>query len=83
MITAELILSRVLFTAVFTGGFVLFTAGIGRRRSAVLSVVCALVGMLVSILSGTPVGSTIVAVDALAFFLFTLIGRLKGGISHA
>ena len=51
--------------------------------SAVLSVVCALVGMLVSILSGTPVGSTIVAVDALAFFLFTLIGRLKGGASHA
>ena len=51
--------------------------------SAVLSVVCALAGMLISILGGTPVGSTIVAVDALAFGIFTLIGRIKGGISHA
>ncbi|MCD7928282.1 MAG: metal ABC transporter permease [Oscillospiraceae bacterium] len=37
--------------------------------SAVLSVVCALAGMLISILAGTPVGSTIVAVDVLIFFL--------------
>ena len=51
--------------------------------SAILSVVCALLGMIVSILGGTPVGSTIVAVDALAFAIFTLIGRLKGGPSHA
>ena len=51
--------------------------------SAVLSVACALAGMLISILGGTPVGSTIVAVDALAFGIFTLIGRIKGGISHA
>ena len=43
--------------------------------SAVLSVVCALVGMLVSILAGTPVGSTIVAVDVAAFGLCCLIGR--------
>ena len=35
--------------------------------SAVISVFCALAGMLVSILAGTPVGSTIVAVDAIAF----------------
>ena len=51
--------------------------------SAILSVVCALLCMLISILGGTPVGSTIVAVDALAFGIFTLIGRLKGGPSHA
>lgn len=50
--------------------------------SAVLSVVCALIGMLISILGGTPVGSTIVAVDAVLFGAFTLIGRLKGGVSH-
>ncbi|MCD8005010.1 MAG: metal ABC transporter permease [Oscillospiraceae bacterium] len=37
--------------------------------SAALSVVCALAGMLISILAGTPVGSTIVAVDVLIFFL--------------
>ena len=35
--------------------------------AAVLSVVCALVGLLVSILGGTPVGATIVAADLLCF----------------
>ena len=43
--------------------------------SAVLSVVCALLGILVSILAGTPVGSTIVAIDIVAFLVFTVIGR--------
>ena len=42
--------------------------------SAVLSVVCTLLGMLISILAGTPVGSTIVAVDALAFLICAVIG---------
>lgn len=46
--------------------------------SAVLSVVCAFVGMLISILGGTPVGSTIVAVDILAFFLAAITGRILG-----
>ena len=48
--------------------------------SAVLSTVCAALGILVAILAGTPVGSTIVAVDILAFFLFSGMGRLIGGI---
>lgn len=47
--------------------------------SAVLSVFCALAGILLSILAGTPVGSTIVAIDILAFLLFSLLGRLAGG----
>lgn len=42
--------------------------------SAVLSVFCAAGGILLSILAGTPVGSTIVAVDILAFALFSLAG---------
>lgn len=42
--------------------------------AAVLSVVCTLIGMLISILAGTPVGSTIVAVDALAFLICAGIG---------
>lgn len=46
--------------------------------SAVLSVVCAFIGMLISILGGTPVGSTIVAVDILAFFLAAITGRILG-----
>ena len=44
--------------------------------SAVLSVSCALIGMLVSILGSTPVGSTIVAVDIAAFLVFSLIAKV-------
>lgn len=47
--------------------------------SAILSVACALSGMLTSILVGTPVGSTVVAVDIVAFVLFTAIGKARGG----
>lgn len=47
--------------------------------SAILSVCCALLGILISILTGTPVGSTIVAIQILAFGLCTLIGILYGG----
>ena len=43
--------------------------------SAIISVVCALVGMLISILAGTPVGATIVAVDMLVFVVCALVGR--------
>lgn len=50
--------------------------------SAILSVVCALFGILISILAGTPVGSTIVAVDIVAFFIFWIIGAIKGGLIH-
>ncbi|MGX8693058.1 MAG: metal ABC transporter permease [Clostridia bacterium] len=45
--------------------------------SAILSVVCAFSGIVISILAETPVGSTVVAVDILAFGLFCLIGKLK------
>ncbi|MBQ4248782.1 MAG: metal ABC transporter permease [Clostridia bacterium] len=47
--------------------------------SAVLSVVCALFGILVSIIAGTPVGATIVCVDIVVFFVFLLLGRCRGG----
>lgn len=43
--------------------------------SAVLSVICALSGIVISILAGTPVGSTIVAVNLAAFGVFSLAGR--------
>lgn len=46
--------------------------------SAVFSVLCALIGMTVSILAGTPVGSTIVAVDAAAFGVCCLAGMING-----
>ena len=46
--------------------------------SAVSSMFCALAGILISILAGTPVGSTIVAVDCILFGACYLIGRIKG-----
>ena len=49
--------------------------------SAVLSVSCAALGILIAILAGIPVGSTIVAVDILAFLLCSAIGRVLGGCS--
>ena len=48
--------------------------------SAILSVCCALMGILTSIVAGTPVGSTIVAVDIIAFFICLLIAKTQGGI---
>ena len=45
--------------------------------SAVLSVFCALAGMLISIVTGTPVGSTIVAADIIAFLACCLIAALQ------
>ncbi|MBP5553816.1 MAG: metal ABC transporter permease [Lachnospiraceae bacterium] len=47
--------------------------------SVVLSVVCALAGMVISIITGTPVGSTIVAADMVVFGICCLIGRLCEG----
>ena len=44
--------------------------------SAVLSVVCAFTGIVTAILAGTPVGSTIVAVQVLCFALCSAAGAL-------
>ncbi|MBQ0051226.1 MAG: metal ABC transporter permease [Treponema sp.] len=45
--------------------------------SACISVVCSLVGLVISILAGTPVGSTIVAADLLVFLGFYIVGKIK------
>ena len=50
--------------------------------SAAFSFVCALLGILISILAGTPVGSTIVAADIAGFLIFFVIGSVKGGIKR-
>lgn len=47
--------------------------------SALLSVFCALSGILISVLAGTPVGSTIVAVDVAGFFLCCLVEKAFSG----
>lgn len=44
--------------------------------AAIISVICALLGIFIAILYGTPVGSTIVAANILIFIIFTLIGKI-------
>ena len=44
--------------------------------SAIVSVVCSVSGLLISIVAGTPVGSTIVAADIAVFFIFSAFGRI-------
>ena len=48
--------------------------------SAILSVCCAAFGIIISILAGTPVGSTIVAVDIVAFGIFFFAEKICGGM---
>ncbi len=45
--------------------------------SAVISVICSVLGILIAILFGTPVGSTIVVADIAVFAISVLIGKLK------
>ena len=46
--------------------------------AASLSVACSLVGILIAILAGTPVGSTIVAMDIVAFLLCYITSLVRG-----
>ncbi len=46
--------------------------------SAAISVFCAAAGILISILAGTPVGSTVVAADIAAFGVCFLLGAVRG-----
>ncbi|MCL2517790.1 MAG: metal ABC transporter permease [Oscillospiraceae bacterium] len=49
--------------------------------SVLISVSCAALGILISIVAGTPVGSTIVAVDIAGFFAFSAIGLITRRIN--
>lgn len=44
--------------------------------SAILSVICSVVGILISILASTPVGATIVTIDILVFAIFSAWGKM-------
>ena len=46
--------------------------------AAVISVVCALVGILVSVMAGTSVGSTVVAANLMVFVFMSVVGGVKG-----
>ena len=50
--------------------------------SAVISVLCSSLGILVSVLGGTPVGSTIVACDILCFLIMSAVGKVTGGAEN-
>ncbi len=45
--------------------------------AAVISVLCSVLGILASVIYGSPVGSTIVAADIVVFAAFSLAGRLR------
>jgi len=45
--------------------------------SVFFSIVCTSLGIVISILAGTPVGSTIVAVDVVGFLVFSLVGHVN------
>ena len=47
--------------------------------AATISVICSLIGIVVAILAGTPVGSTIVAADIVSFGIFYAIGMIRNG----
>lgn len=46
--------------------------------SAIISVCCAFVGMVISVLCSTPVGSTIVAADMVVFLICSVLGSVTG-----
>ena len=45
--------------------------------SAVISVICAVLGIFASIIFGTPVGSTVVAADIAAFIICAAVGKIS------
>ena len=85
MIALVVVLAMNLVGALLVSALVIFPALSAMRVfqsfravticSVILSVVCALAGILISILAGTPVGSTIVAADIVAFALCFLMGK--------
>jgi zinc transport system permease protein len=89
VVAVIIVLAMNLVGSLLISALVIFPALSGMRlfksfravtvSSAVISVCCAVLGILISILEGTPVGSTIVAVDLAAFGLCALAGRLKEG----
>lgn len=51
--------------------------------SAIVSVICAACGIILSIFFSTPVGSTIVAADIIVFIIFSVISSIAGKVRTA
>ncbi len=85
MIAIIIVLAMNLVGSLLISALVIFPAASAMRlfksfravtiASAILSVICAVLGILISILAETPVGSTIVAADIVAFIICFLIGK--------
>ena len=90
VVAVIIVLAMNLVGSLLISALVIFPALSAMRRfksfrsvticAAALSVFCALIGILVSILAGTPVGSTIVAAQIIAFGLSWLAGAVIGGV---
>ena len=89
VVTAVIIvLAMNLLGALLTSALIIFPALSAMRVfrsfksviicSAVISVVCATLGIFISILASTPVGATIVIVDLVCFCGFSICGRAMG-----
>ena len=80
VIAVIIVLAMNLVGSLLISALVIFPALSAMRlfKSAVLSVLSATAGILISILAGTPVGSTIVAVDIAVFLISYGIGRITG-----
>ncbi|MFV0364113.1 MAG: metal ABC transporter permease [Suipraeoptans sp.] len=46
--------------------------------SAILAIICALIGLFIAIMAGTPVGATIVTVNIVVFIVFWIVGLITG-----
>lgn len=86
VIAAVVVLAMDLIGSLLVSALVIFPALSAMRlfgkfsavtvASCLISVFCALVGMLLAILFETPVGATVVAVNILAFAVCSLLGRV-------
>ena len=86
-IAAIIVLSMKLVGSLLISALVIFPAVSAMRVcrsykgvticSAIFSVITALLGIIVSMLTGTPVGSTIVGVEIAGFLLFSLVGLFR------
>ena len=84
-----IVLAMNLVGALLTSALIIFPAISSMRiynsfksviiSSAIVGVFCATIGLLISILAGTPVGATIVVVNILIFLMFSLLGLVRRG----
>lgn len=85
---AVIVLAMKLVGALLVSALIIFPALTAMRvfksflsviiSATVISVTCSVIGILIAILYGTPVGSTIVATDIVMFILFSFAGKIAG-----